>query len=49
MDTFQKIQQLAEEVAEGKISMTEAILSLPEDFSECKGEVVSFLEPQENK
>ena len=37
MNTFEKIEQLAEEVFEGKIGLAEAMLSLPEDFSDCIG------------
>jgi hypothetical protein len=39
MNSIEKIQELAEEVVEGKIGMVEAILSLPEDLSDCEGRV----------
>lgn len=42
MDAFQEIERLAQEVVEGKIGMAEAILSLPEDFSDCKGEIIEI-------
>jgi hypothetical protein len=38
--SFEEIEKLAEEVNEGKIGLAEAILSLPEDFSDCDGEMI---------
>jgi len=42
MDSFQKIEQLADEVIDGKIGLTEALLSLPVDFSDCEGEMIEM-------
>ena len=39
MNSLEKIEELAKDVVDGKIGLVEAILSLPEDLSDCNGEV----------
>lgn len=42
MNAFEKIEKLAEDVVTGRIGLVEAILSSPEDFSDCTGEVIEL-------
>ncbi len=39
---FQKIEYLTEDVLSGKIGLAEAMLRLPEDFSDCRGEIIEL-------